>query len=52
MQYTNDLSDFKIPYRHYTKTDLEVMQQRYMQLNNKSTGLNFRYLIYGKTSQE
>lgn len=34
----NDLEDFKMPYRLYSKTDYEVMKRKYQELNKYSYG--------------
>lgn len=46
--WTNDLEDFKMPYKHYGQTDLEVMTRRYQNLSNRSHGYIVRYAtVYG-----
>lgn len=41
--YVNDITDFKCPTRYPTKTELEIMKQKYMNLNNRNRGLIVRY---------
>lgn len=36
--YENDLEDFKLPYKLQSKTDVEVMQRRYMNLTKSTYG--------------
>lgn len=42
IQIINNMDGFKMPYRLYGKTDLEVMTRRYKKLSNKSRGLIVR----------
>lgn len=42
IEVINDLDDFKMPYRLYSKTDLEVMKRRYQELSNRGYGLIVR----------
>ncbi len=42
IQYENDMDDFKMPYRMYGKTDLEIMIMRYKRLSNSTHGLVMR----------
>lgn len=37
------MDDFKMPYRLYGRTDLEVMIDKYQRLNNQSHGLTVRF---------
>lgn len=46
IQFENDMDDFKMPYRLYGKTDLEIMTMRYKKLSNNTNGLIVR-LKYG-----
>lgn len=41
--YENDMDDFKMPYRLYGQTDLEVMTAIYQRLHNRSTGETVRF---------
>lgn len=41
-QYQNDLRDFKMPYRLYGRTDLEITKRKYQELSNFSYGLIVR----------
>lgn len=41
--YINDIADFKNPTKHPTKTELEIMKQKYLKLDNKNRGLIVRY---------
>ena len=43
IEYENDMDDFRMPYRDYSLTDLELMIIKYKRLNNLSKGLNVRY---------
>lgn len=43
VENNNDVEDFKMPYKHYGKADLENMQAKYQKLNNLSKGLNVRF---------
>lgn len=45
-QTVNDMDDFKMPYRLYGKTDLEVMLDKYQRLSNKSYGLTVRFNLW------
>ena len=38
----NDMDDFKMPYRLYGKTDLEIMIDKYNKLHNRSYGVIVR----------
>lgn len=38
----NNIDAFKMPYKLYGKTDLEVMKRKYMRLSNRSHGLIIR----------
>lgn len=42
-ELVNDMNDFKMPYRLYGKTDLEVMADKYSKLKNNSHGLVVRF---------
>ncbi|BAZ38686.1 hypothetical protein NIES4101_46260 [Calothrix sp. NIES-4101] len=35
--YSNDLNDFKMPYKIYGKTDLENLKTKYLSLTNRPT---------------
>lgn len=39
VEFVNDLADFKMPYKLYGKTDLEVMEAKYSKLSGRSHGL-------------
>jgi hypothetical protein len=44
LEIINDPDDFKMPYQIYGKNDLEVMTDKYNQLNNKpKTYLQVRF---------
>lgn len=36
--YVNDLEDFKLPYRLVSKTDEEIMKDKYIKLRKSSDG--------------
>lgn len=42
IEFENDMDDFKMPYRMYGKTDLEIMTMRYKKLSNNTHGLVVR----------
>lgn len=42
-EIVNDLDDFKMPYRLYGRTDLEIMIDKYQKLSNQSYGLTKRF---------
>lgn len=42
IEFENDMDDFKMPYKMYGKTDLEVMTMKYKKLSNNSHGLIVR----------
>jgi hypothetical protein len=46
----NDPADFKMPYTIYGKNDLEVMADKYNQLNNKPKSLLDVRFVNGKAN--
>lgn len=42
--FENDIDDFKMPYKHYGKTDLEIMIKKYNSLSNEPKYLEIRFL--------
>lgn len=40
--FESDLEDFKSPYKLQSKTDIEVMQQKYMKLTKSTYGYIIR----------
>jgi len=42
IEFINNMEDFKMPYRLYGKTDLEIMVRKYQKLSNNSHGLIVR----------
>ena len=44
IEFVNDLADFKMPYKHYGKTDVEVFKQKYNSLSNKPNYLQVRFI--------
>lgn len=47
--YENDLDDFKMPYKIYGKTDMEIMKDKYMKLRKSSHGYIVRLGISEKS---
>lgn len=45
-EVTNDPQDFKMPYKHYGKTDEELMKQKYESLSNKPKYLEVRFIAW------
>lgn len=43
IEITNDIEDFKMPYRLYGRTDLEITINQYQRLRNQSHGLTRRF---------
>lgn len=39
IEFSNDMKDFKMPYKLYGKTDLEVMTRKYKKLSGRTHGL-------------
>jgi hypothetical protein len=47
IEYTNDESDFRMPYLLHGKLDKDVMLDKYMRLTNKPTSyLEIRFIQY------
>lgn len=42
IQFINNMDGFKMPYKLYGKTDLQVMTMKYKKLSNNSKGLIVR----------
>lgn len=46
VRYENDIEDFKIPYKIYSKLDAAILARKYMQLRKRSKPYNARLGVY------